>query len=327
MDKLLFFENREFNKILKLKINKYVKAEIFAAICRLNTLSSIMKAGSGHIGTSFSAIDLFIWIKVFRFQTPKRLIKDLNRNIFFSSKGHDAPALYNVLYALNIISFKKLLKLRRLGGLDGHPDVSIPGIETNTGSLGMGISKAKGFLWAKKYLKKRGSVIVLIGDGEFQEGQIFEALQTAAHQKLNDLIVIMDHNKVQSSQYVKKIIDLLDLKRKISSFGWHVERCDGHNFKKIDKIFTKFLKIKNKPKFLIADTVKGKGVNFMEHTKVMKSNKYYNWHAGAPSEYNFQKAQSILLKKIEFFQKKIKFKKLKVTEVRLKEIKNNIEIH
>ncbi len=327
MDKLLFFENREFNKILKLKINKYVKAEIFAAICRLNTLSSIMKAGSGHIGTSFSAIDLFIWIKVFRFQTPKRLIKDLNRNIFFSSKGHDAPALYNVLYALNIISFKKILKLRRLGGLDGHPDVSIPGIETNTGSLGMGISKAKGFLWAKKYLKKRGNVIVLIGDGEFQEGQIFEALQTAAHQKLNDLIVIMDHNKVQSSQYVKKIIDLLDLKRKISSFGWHVERCDGHNFKKIDKIFTKFLKIKNKPKFLIADTVKGKGVNFMEHTKVMKSNKYYNWHAGAPSEYNFQKAQSILLKKIEFFQKKIKFKKLKVTEVRPKEIKNNIEIH
>ena len=327
MDKLLFFENREFNKILKLKINKYVKAEIFAAICRLNTLSSIMKAGSGHIGTSFSAIDLFIWIKVFRFQTPKRLIKDLNRNIFFSSKGHDAPALYNVLYALNIISFKKILKLRRLGGLDGHPDVSIPGIETNTGSLGMGISKAKGFLWAKKYLKKRGNVIVLIGDGEFQEGQIFEALQTAAHQKLNDLIVIMDHNKVQSSQYVKKIIDLLDLKRKISSFGWHVERCDGHNFKKIDKIFTKFLKIKNKPKFLIADTVKGKGVNFMEHTKVMKSNKYYNWHAGAPSEYNFQKAQSILLKKIDFFQKKIKFKKLKVTEVRPKEIKNNIEIH
>ncbi len=107
----------------------------------------------------------------------------------------------------------------------------------------------------------------------------------------------MDHNKVQSSQYVKKIIDLLDLKRKIRSFGWHVERCDGHNFKKIDKIFTKFLKIKNKPKFLIADTVKGKGVNFMEHIKVMKSNKYYNWHAGAPNEYNFQKAQSILLKK------------------------------
>ena len=94
MNKLLFFENREFNKILKLKINKYVKAEILAAICRLNTLSSIMKAGSGHIGTSFSAMDLFIWIKVFRFQTPKRLIKDLNRNIFFSSKGHDLSLIH-----------------------------------------------------------------------------------------------------------------------------------------------------------------------------------------------------------------------------------------
>jgi transketolase len=137
----------------------------------------------------------------------------------------------------------------------------------------------------------------------------------------------MDHNKIQSSQYVKKIIDLLDLKRKIKSFGWHVERCDGHNFKKIDKIFRKLSRIKNKPKFIIADTVKGKGVNFMEHTKVMKSNKYYNWHAGAPSKNNFQKAQSILLKKIEFFQKKMKFKKLKISEITSKEINNNIEIH
>ena len=128
----------------------------------------------------------------------------------------------------------------------------------------------------------------------------------------------MDHNKVQSSQYVKKIIDLISLKKKIKSFGWHVERCDGHNFKKIDKIFAKFL---------IADTIKGKGVNFMEHTNVMKSNKYYNWHAGAPSEQNFFKAQSILLKKIEFFQKKIKFNNLKISEVSMLDIKNNIEIH
>ena len=324
---MFFIENKELNKILKLKINKYKKAEILATICRLNTLTSIMKAGSGHIGTSFSAMDLFIWIKVFRYQTPRRFLKNINRNIFFSSKGHDAPALYNVLYALNIISFKKIFKLRRLGGLDGHPDVSVPGIEANTGSLGMGISKAKGFLWAKKYLKKKGSVIVLTGDGEFQEGQIFEALQTAAHQKLNDLIVIMDHNKIQSSQYVKKIINLLNLKKKIESFGWHVERCDGHNFKKIDKVFTKFSNIKDKPKFLIADTIKGKGVSFMEHTKVMQFRKYYNWHAGAPSENYYHKAQKILIKKIEIFQEKINFKKLKITEIKPKIQKSNIEIH
>ena len=328
MNKIFFFEKKEFNKILKLKINKYMKAEILATICRLNTLSSIMRAGSGHLGTSFSAMDLFIWIKVFKYQTPKNLIENANRNIFFSSKGHDAPALYNVLYALNIINFKKILKLRRLGGLDGHPDISIPGIEANTGSLGMGISKAKGFLWAKKYLKKKGSVIVLTGDGEFQEGQIFEALQTVAHQKLNDLIVIMDHNKIQSSQYVKKIVDLLDLKRKIKSFGWHVERCDGHNFKKIDMTFKKISRIKNKPKFIIADTVKGKGVNFMEHTKVMKSNKYYNWHAGAPNDNDFNSAQKILLQELEKLSQISKIKKFKFSDITLKQdIKKNFEIH
>tara|TARA_B100000965_G_scaffold19470_1_gene14553 strand:- start:13830 stop:14819 length:990 start_codon:yes stop_codon:yes gene_type:complete len=326
--KIYFFENSEFNKILKLKIDKFAKAEILAAICRLNTLSIIKRAGSGHLGTSFSAMDLFTWIKFFRFKTAKAELKNLNRNIFFSSKGHDAPALYSVLHAMNIISVKKILKLRRLKGLDGHPDVSIPGIEANTGSLGMGISKAKGFLWAKKHLKKKGNVVLIVGDGEFQEGQIFEALQTTAHQKLNDLIVIMDHNKIQSSQYVKKIIDLRNLKQKIKSFGWHVERCDGHDFKKMDKIFSKFLKIKNKPKFLIADTIKGKGVDFMEHTKVMKINKRYNWHAGAPDESNFQKAQSILLKKIEILQKKRKFNKLKITDITPKEVeKNNVEIH
>lgn len=328
MTKLLFIDNKEFNKILKLKINKFKKAEILATICRLNILSSIMKAGSGHLGTSLSAIDLFIWIKIFRFKTPKNLIKNANRNIFFSSKGHDAPALYSVLYALNIINFKKILKLRRLGGLDGHPDVSIPGIEANTGSLGMGISKAKGFLWAKRYLKKKGNVIVLIGDGEFQEGQIFESLQTAAHQKLNDLIVIMDHNKIQSSQYVKKIIDLLDLKKKIESFGWYVERCNGHNFRDIDNSIKKILKINNKPKFLIADTIKGKGVNFMEHTKVMKSNNIYSWHSGAPDEENFLKAQSILIKKIQFMLKKLNISNLKFISISSKKIKDkNIEIH
>ena len=138
----------------------------------------------------------------------------------------------------------------------------------------------------------------------------------------------MDHNKIQSSQYVKKIIDLRNLKQKIKSFGWHVERCDGHDFKKMDKIFSKFLKIKNKPKFLIADTIKGKGVDFMEHTKVMKINKRYNWHAGAPDESNFQKAQSILLKKIKILQKKRKFNKLKITDITPKEVeKNNVEIH
>lgn len=328
MKKIFFIKNNQINKVLNSKLNDYHKAEILAYVCRLNTLSIIKRAGSGHIGTSFSALDLFVWIKFFKFKTLKKNLKNLRRNIFFSSKGHDAPALYSVLYALNIISLKKILKLRRLGGLDGHPDVSIPGIESNTGSLGMGISKAKGFLWAKKYLGKSGNVVVMIGDGEFQEGQIFEALQTASHQNLNDLLVIMDHNKIQSSQYVEKIINLGNLKKKIQTFGWHVERCNGHNFKKISKAISKLLKIKYKPKFLIADTIKGKGVSFMEHPYVMKKNKYYNWHAGAPNDNNFFKAQNILIKKINSLVIRRKIKKLNVIDITPKIINNNkFEIH
>ncbi len=328
MKEIYFIKQDEIKKINNSKINKFNKALILAAICRVNTLSIIKRAGSGHIGTSFSAMDLFIWLKYFEFPSKKKNLNNLNRNIFFSSKGHDVPALYSVLYALKIIPFEKMKRLRKLNGLDGHPDVSISGIEANTGSLGMGISKAKGILWSKKYLKKKGSVVTMIGDGEFQEGQIFEALQTTAHQKLNDLIVIMDHNKIQSSQYVKKIIDLKDLEKKIKSFGWHVERCDGHNFKELAKIFYKFKKIRDKPKFLIADTIKGKGVDFMEHTKVMKKQKYYNWHAGAPSDHIFKKAQGILLKKIKKLLKKNNLKDLKIINIAShKAEEKNFEIH
>ena len=326
--KINFIKNDQIAALLNSNLSDYKKAEILSCICRLNTLSIIKRAGSGHVGTSFSAMDLFVWIKFFKLKTPKKELNDLNRNIFFSSKGHDAPALYSVLYALKIIAFDKVINLRRLNGLDGHPDVSIPGIEANTGSLGMGISKAKGFLWAKRYLKKKGNIIVMIGDGEFQEGQIFEALQTISHQNLNDLIVIMDHNKIQSSQFVKKIIHLRDLKEKIKSFGWHVERCDGHNFKKIDNIFSKFKKIRNKPKFLIADTIKGKGVSFMEHINVMKKKKYYNWHAGAPNDEDFAKAQEILLGKLNKLVLINKIKSFRTIDITPKITNNNIfEIH
>ncbi len=277
-----------FEKIRKLKINDYLKAEFISDLCRINTLTMIKIAGSGHIGTSMSAMDLFVWIKHFKHHNKLKNLKSKNRNIFFSSKGHDVPALYSVLYSLGVLKLNDILKLRKIDGLDGHPDLSIKGIEANTGSLGMGISKAKGMCWAKNKLGHKGSVVVLTGDGEFQEGQIFESLQTTNHQNINNLIVIIDHNKIQSSQYVKNIIDLRDLKRKVEAFGWHVERCDGHSFSKIDQVFKKFEKVKNKPKLLIADTIKGKGLNKIEHTKVMKKNKFYNWHSGAPTdkEYN-----------------------------------------
>tara|TARA_B100001750_G_scaffold201242_1_gene175896 strand:+ start:38 stop:913 length:876 start_codon:yes stop_codon:yes gene_type:complete len=256
-------------------------------------------AGSGHLGTSMSAMDLFVWIKHFKYPNKIKNLNSKNRNIFFSSKGHDVPAFYSVLYSLGILKLKDIIRLRKIDGLDGHPDTSIKGIEANTGSLGMGISKAKGISWAKKKLGNKGNVIVLTGDGEFQEGQIFESLQTTSHQKINNLIVIIDHNKIQSSQYVKDIINLKNLQKKVESFGWHVERCNGHSFHQIDKVFKKFDKIKNKPKMLIADTIKGKGISKIEHTKIMKKNKFYNWHSGAPSDENYKEMMEQLIFKIK----------------------------
>ncbi len=326
---MIIIKKNFIQKIFNLKINKFFKAELISDLCRINTLSMIKIAGSGHIGTSMSAIDIFVWIKFF-INKKKINFKDKNRNILFSSKGHDAPALYSVLYAIGLITLKKLLLLRRLNGLDGHPDVSIKGIEANTGSLGMGISKAKGFAWSKKYLKLNGLVIVITGDGEFQEGQIFESLQTTAHQKINNLIVVMDHNKIQSSRYVKDIINLRDLRKKVESFGWHVRECNGHSFKDIAKNFEKLNIVKNKPKFLIANTIKGKGIESIEHTVFMKKNKSYTWHAGAPSD---MKYKSMINGMIKNFNKKLNKYNLKINTLEKKYIhihstKNiSIDIH
>jgi transketolase len=324
--KIFFIQKSEIEKILRSQLKIFEKAKIISLICRLNTLSMIKRAGSGHIGTSMSAMDIMVWIKFFLQKKIK--LNDLNRDIFFSSKGHDAPALYSILYGLGIIGLEKILNLRRINGLEGHPDLATPGIEANTGSLGMGISKAKGMVWAKKYKKKRGGVIVLTGDGELQEGQIFESLQTTRHQKINDLIVIVDHNKIQSSQYVKKIIDLLDLKKKFKSFGWHVEKINGHNFKEMNKCFNKINKIKNKPKIIIANTIKGKGLKKMEHPYAMKKDKRYNWHAGAPNDHDYADFQRELIKKINIETKKklnLHLKLLNVSSINYK--KEVLEIH
>ena len=142
--------------------------------------------------------------------------------------------------------------------------------------------------------------------------------------KIQDLIVIVDHNKIQSSQYVKDVINLGNLKKKFQSFGWYVKRCNGHSFKDIDKNLKNFVRNKNKPRLLIADTIKGKGVSFMEHPNVMKKNKLYNWHAGAPDDESFYMAQDILLKKLNMIAKglniKISYLPIKLTKTISKDI-------
>lgn len=313
---LQYIHTNIFQYVNKAKIADDKKLSLLAKMCRLNTLFTIKNAGSGHLGSSFSAMDIAVYLYYKYFNTIKVGIKSNNRDIYFSSKGHDVPGLYSVLYSLGIIQDKKFLKLRRLHGLDGHPDISIPGIEANTGSLGMGISKAKGMLYAKKYLKRKGRVIVLTGDGEWQEGQNFEALQAAVQQKINNLVVIMDHNKIQSDRLVTKIIDLGNLERKFKTFGWYVARCSGHDFKQIAAVLKKFEMITDRPKILIADTIKGRGVSFMEHPRALKENNgFYKWHSGAPDDATYLKGLHELLNSINKDFRKYKLGELKTKEV------------
>ncbi len=179
---------------------------LLADMCRINALSAVKLAGSGHLGSSFSAMDIVAWLYY-----QEMNVRDLGwsapgRDVYFSSKGHDVPGLYAVLHSLGVISDERLLKLRRLGGLDGHPDVGVPGIEANSGSLGMGISKGRGIAWAKRFRGVGGHVFVMTGDGELQEGQNYEALQSTVQQGVTGLTVIVDHNKVQSDKLVGEIV-------------------------------------------------------------------------------------------------------------------------
>lgn len=288
----------EFERIRKAQFDRYKKLQTLADMCRVNALVAVKHAGSGHLGSSFSSMDIVVWLYYVEMNTVNVGLDSPDRDVYLSSKGHDVPGLYSVLFSLGILSEAQILKLRRLGGLDGHPDTGVRGIESNSGSLGMGISKGRGMAWAKRKLNHSGRVFVMTGDGELQEGQIYESLQTTVQQQI-DLTVILDHNKVQSDKLVQEITDLGDLPKKFECFGWHVERADGNDFRALEKAFSALRAIKDKPKILVADTIKGKGVSFMEHPAALKEGKgLYPWHAGAPDDASFESAYSELTDRI-----------------------------
>jgi len=282
------------------------KTEIFSLFSRINTLYMIAKAGSGHIGTSFSSIDIFSWLHL------NVLTED---DLFFSSKGHDAPGLYSVLIGIEKIEYEYLHKLRRLNGLPGHPDVTaIPCMVTNTGSLGMGISKAKGLVKANRLDGKSGRVYVLTGDGELQEGQFWESLPGAVNGKFEEITVIIDHNKIQSDTWVENVSNLGDLELKLKSYGWHVERCNGNNVKDFSKAVESTRKVKGRPQIIIADTVKGCGVSFMEAT-AMGDDEFYQFHSGAPSQGDYKKAVDELVSNTNKLLKQVKQQPIQMVEV------------
>ncbi|MBI4669479.1 MAG: transketolase [Elusimicrobia bacterium] len=286
MSELVFVGLDEIKRLQNLATGNERRMETFAAACRINTLYMIMKAGSGHVGTSFSSMDILTWLYL-KEKQPE--------DIVFSSKGHDAPAFYSILIGLGLLDFGLLHNLRRLGGLAGHPDIATPHIETNTGSLGMGISKAKGIILARRLKGEKGRVFVINGDGELQEGQIWESMFSAANLKLGELTAIVDHNKIQSDTWVHKVNDLGNLEAKFRNFGWHVLRCDGHNYSQLADTFSRLSCIDDKPKALIADTIKGKGVAAMEHTSMKGENELYHFHSGAPGEAIYTKGVAELI--------------------------------
>src|ERR687897_2496338 len=227
-DSLSYVSREVFRAVREGVADPIARAEVLADLCRINTLFMIMLAGSGHIGSSFSSTDIITWLWTEHLRDPNG--KSSEADVYFSSKGHDAPALYSLLIALEKLPFELLTRLRQLNGLPGHPDVSTPFIATNTGSLGMGISKAYGMARANRYTGRSGRIVVVTRGGELQEGQIWEALQPGANEKLSDITVIVDHNKFQSDTAVAAVSDLGDLEAKFRIFGWEVRRGDGHDF-------------------------------------------------------------------------------------------------
>ena len=286
---------QEFERIRSLPCSTIEKTSIFAAFCRINTLYMIAHAGSGHIGSSFSSLDIMSWLLINEVRSPAESNTSSPRDIFFSSKGHDAPGLYNVFFGLGRLDFDLIHTLRKLDGLPGHPDIATPNIVTNTGSLGMGISKAKGMIFANRLLKRTGNVFVLTGDGELQEGQFWESLVSAANHQLCELVVVIDHNKLQSDTLVAKVSDLGDLEAKLSAFGWYVSRCDGNDLAAFSNTLAAAKSVIDKPKIIIADTIKGKGVSFMEHTSIDSDVENYKFHSGAPTTEAYNNASQELI--------------------------------
>ena len=241
---------------------------------RKDIIQMIYEAKSGHPGGSLSCTDILVYLYF------KEM--DLKKDKFILSKGHAAPALYSVLSQKGIIDKKELKTLRKAtGSLEGHPCIKTKGVEVSTGSLGQGLSVANGFALAKKLDKKPGYVYVLLGDGELEEGQVWEALMTANKYKLDNLVIIVDYNGLQIDGSIEEVKTLDNLEEKIESFGINVICCDGHNMTQIGLALAE-AKENSTATCILANTIKGKGVSFMENSA--------SWHGKCPSEDEYKKA-------------------------------------
>ncbi len=251
---------------------------------RLDIIEMLHKAGSGHPGGSLSVIDLVTALYFSRMRHDPKNPQWADRDRFVLSKGHAVPALYAVMAEAGYFKREELFTLRQLGSrMQGHPvNTILPGIEAPTGSLGQGLSVAQGMALASRLDGNKFHTYCIIGDGESQEGQVWEAAMSAPKFKLDNLTAILDYNGGQIDGPVKDVMDIEPVAAKWKAFNWHVITIDGHDFGQILAALDEARATKGKPTFIIANTVKGKGVSFMEHQ--------ISWHGAAPNKDQTEKA-------------------------------------
>jgi len=258
--------------------NNYAELAEKARRIRINALKAIHAAKSGHPGGSLSSADILATLYFGELNIDPKNPKMADRDKFVLSKGHAVPALYAALGERGFYEVNEMMTLRQVGSkFQGHPNMSkVPGIEMSTGSLGQGFSAAVGMAIAGKIDKNPGRVYVLTGDGELQEGIVWEAAMQAAHRKLDNLVAIVDLNGLQIDGKVSDVKCVCPVDEKFRSFGWNVINVDGHNFEELTTAFDEAKKCGGVPTAIIAHTHKGKGVSFMEDNA--------GWHGKAPSD-------------------------------------------
>ena len=266
---------------------------ITACKVRMGIIESTHAAKCGHPGGSMSAADMFTYLYFKELNVDPANPKWEDRDRFVLSKGHTAPGLYTALALRGFFPVEDLLTLRKVGSyLQGHPNMNtVPGVDMSTGSLGQGISAACGMALASKIKGKTNRVYTLLGDGEIQEGQVWEACMFASHYKLDNLCVIIDNNGLQIDGDVAKVMSPYPIVDKLEAFGFHVQAIDGHDFEAIEKALDTAKTIKGQPSAIVMKTVKGKDVSFMENNA--------GWHGVAPNDAQYEQAMAELKAKLK----------------------------
>ena len=262
---------------------------------RMGVIEGTYNAKSGHPGGSLSISDTLTYLYFNKMNVEPKAPDAQDRDRFVLSKGHTAPALYSVLAQKGFFSVDELKSLRHIGAmLQGHPCIHIPGVDMSSGSLGQGISAACGMALAAKLDGKSYNVYTVLGDGEIEEGQVWEAAMFAAHYGLGNLVAVVDNNGLQIDGPISEVCSPEPITDKFAAFGWHVITMDGHDFDSIEAAFNEASKVNDKPVAIIQKSVKGKGVSFMENQ--------VGWHGTAPNKEQYEQAMAELeaqLKELE----------------------------